>query len=81
MSPWLCLTSVSVSWLADLTVATMSSVGFGLSPASGRAIADLVTTGACSFADISKLGLDRFANLPPGWRTARGWQAPALATA
>ncbi len=66
---------------ANVTVATMSSVGFGLSPASGRAIADLVTAGACSFADISKLGLDRFSNLPRGWRTARGWQAPALATA
>ncbi len=65
----------------NLTVATMSSVGFGLSPASGRAIADLVTTGTCSFADISKLNLDRFAGLPADWREARGWMAPALADA
>jgi sarcosine oxidase subunit beta len=59
---------------SNVTVATLSSVGFGLSPASGRAIADLVTTGACSFADISKLSLSRFADLPADWRAARGWQ-------
>ncbi len=61
----------------NVTVATMSSVGFGLSPASGRAVAELVTTGDCSFADLSKLGLDRFADLPADWRAARGWRAPA----
>ncbi len=59
----------------NVTVATLSSVGFGLSPATGRAIAELVTTGACSFADIAKLGLGRFAGLPADWRAARGWQA------
>ena len=37
----------------NVVVATMSSVGFGLSPASGHAIRDLVLDGACSFADIS----------------------------
>jgi sarcosine oxidase subunit beta len=58
---------------ANVTVATMSSVGFGLSPATGHAIADLVTTGTCSFADISKLGIGRFAGLPADWRAARGW--------
>ncbi len=62
---------------SNVTIATLSSVGFGLSPAAGRAIADLVTTGACSFTDISKLGISRFAGLPQDWRTARGWQAPA----
>ena len=61
----------------NVTVATMSGVGFGLSPASGHAIADLVTTGACSFIDLSKLGLDRFAGLPADWRSARGWVSPA----
>ena len=60
---------------SNVTVATMSSVGFGLSPASGRAVADLVTTGACSFADIGKLGIGRFAGLPSDWRAARGWRA------
>ena len=39
----------------NLTVATMSSVGFGLSPATGHAIRDLVIDGRCSFTDIDKL--------------------------
>lgn len=58
----------------NLVVATLSSVGFGLSPASGRAIRDLVVEGACSFTDISKLGLGRFAGLDPDWREQRGWR-------
>ena len=62
---------------SNVTIATMSSVGFGLSPATGRAIHDLVTTGTCSFADITKLGIARFADLPQDWRIVRGWQAPA----
>jgi sarcosine oxidase subunit beta len=64
---------------SNVTVATMSSVGFGLSPATGRAIHDLVLTGACSFADIGKLGIGRFAALPADWRRARGWVAPVAA--
>ncbi|MDQ2763386.1 MAG: FAD-dependent oxidoreductase, partial [Pseudomonadota bacterium] len=59
----------------NLTVATMSGVGFGLSPASGHAIRDLVIDGVCSFAEISKLGLARFASLEPDWREQRGWAA------
>jgi len=61
----------------NVTVATMSGVGFGLSPATGHAIADLVLTGTCSFADIGKLSLSRFKNLPEDWRAAQGWQASA----
>lgn len=61
---------------SNVTVATMSSVGFGLSPATGHAIHDLVLTGTCSFADLAKLRLDRFAGLPADWRSARGWIAP-----
>jgi sarcosine oxidase subunit beta len=57
----------------NVVVATMSSVGFGLSPASGHAIADLVRDGVCSFADLSSMRLDRFANHPRDWRDARGW--------
>lgn len=57
----------------NVTVATMSGVGFGLSPASGHAIRDLVLDGVCSFADIGKLGLARFATLEPDWRERRGW--------
>ena len=59
----------------NITVASMSGVGFGLSPASGHAIRDLVVDGTCSFTDISKLGLARFANLPADWREQRGWAA------
>lgn len=59
----------------NVTVATMSGVGFGLSPASGHAIRDLVLDGSCSFADIAKLGLARFAGLEPDWREQRGWAA------
>lgn len=59
----------------NVTVASMSSVGFGLSPASGHAIRDLVIDGICSFTDITKLGLARFANLEPDWRERRGWAA------
>ena len=57
----------------NVVVATMSGVGFGLSPASGHAIRDLVIDGVCSFADISILGLSRFADLAPDWRVKRGW--------
>lgn len=54
-------------------VATLSSVGFGLSPASGRAIRDLVIERRCTFADISTFRLDRFAQLEPDWRERLGW--------
>ena len=59
----------------NVTVASMSGVGFGLSPASGRAVRDLVVDGVCSFTDITKLGLARFADLPADWREQRGWAA------
>ena len=59
--------------MENLTVATLSSVGFGLSPASGHAIRDLVVDGACSFADISGFALSRFAQLEPDWRSMQGW--------
>ena len=57
----------------NVVVASMSGVGFGLSPASGHAIRDLVLDGACSFADIGILGLSRFAGLEADWREKRGW--------
>jgi sarcosine oxidase subunit beta len=58
----------------NVVLATLSSIGFGLSPASGHAIADLVTTGACSFADISSFALSRFRLLEPEWATIQGWR-------
>ncbi|MFI4976782.1 MAG: NAD(P)/FAD-dependent oxidoreductase [Caulobacterales bacterium] len=65
---------------SNLVVATMSSVGFGLSPATGHAVRDLVLDGRCSFADLDKLKLNRFANIPDDWLAERGW-LPAAARA
>jgi sarcosine oxidase subunit beta len=60
----------------NVTVVTMSGVGFGLSPASGHAVRDLVVDGQCSFTDIKKLSLARFDGIGADWREQRGWQAP-----
>jgi len=57
----------------NVVVATMSGVGFGLSPASGHAVRDLVIDGHCTFTDIAKLSLSRFAGIAPDWRAAAGW--------
>ena len=51
----------------------MSSVGFGLSPASGHAISQLVLHGECRFANLTALRLARFADTPPDWRERLGW--------
>jgi sarcosine oxidase subunit beta len=57
----------------NVTIATLSSVGFGLSPASGRAIRDLVLEGTCRFADLSTVRLARFAHLEADWQARQGW--------
>jgi sarcosine oxidase subunit beta len=57
----------------NLTVATMSGVGFGLSPATGHAVRDLVIDGRCSFADLDKLSIRRFADTSADWRETLGW--------
>ncbi|QEX15567.1 FAD-binding oxidoreductase [Hypericibacter terrae] len=57
----------------NLVIATMSSVGFGLCPASGHAIKQLVVDGACSFADLRGFSFDRLKSVPPDWRERRGW--------
>jgi sarcosine oxidase subunit beta len=62
---------------SNVVVATMSSVGFGLSPASGRGISELVLHGKCQFADLGALALSRFADTPPDWRERAGWVAGA----
>jgi sarcosine oxidase, subunit beta len=64
---------------ANLIVATMSSVGFGLSPASGHAIRDLVVDGRCSFTNLDKLKLSRFDKVDDDWLEVRGWLPPDLA--
>jgi sarcosine oxidase, subunit beta len=62
----------------NVTVATLSSVGFGLSPAAGRAIRDLVVSGTCTFADLSIFKLSRFAALEADWQSRQGWLPPRL---
>ncbi len=57
----------------NAVIATLSSVGFGLSPATGHAIRDLVVDGECDFADLSSFRLARFADLEPDWRERQGW--------
>lgn len=61
---------------ANVTVASLSSIGFGLSPASGHAIRDLVVDGACGFADLSSFTLSRFAGLEVDWIDIQGWRGP-----
>jgi sarcosine oxidase subunit beta len=58
---------------SNVVLATMSSVGFGLSPASGKAISELVLHGRCQFCDLSALRLNRFAETPTDWRARQGW--------
>jgi sarcosine oxidase subunit beta len=61
-----------------------ASVGLGLSPASGKAVSELVLLGECRFADLTALRLGRFADTPADWRARQGWTAdpePASAAA
>ena len=63
----------------NVVIATMSSVGFGLSPAVGRAVCELVQHGRCQFADLGALALARFADTPRDWRERAGWAAAPTA--
>lgn len=65
---------------SNLTLATMSGVGFGLSPASGRAVMQLATQGYCDFADLSGMRLSRFDRLEPDWAALQGWLPAVLAS-
>ncbi len=67
----------------NVVIATMSSVGFGLSPAVGRAISELAQHGRCEFADLGALALSRFGDTPRDWRERAGWVAarPAVEAA
>ena len=64
----------------NAVVATMSSVGFGLSPASGHAIQELVTAGRCGFTDLSSFSISRFNKLDPDWRRQHGWVTAPVPT-
>ena len=57
----------------NVVVVSLSSIGFGLSPATGHAVQQLVMDGACSFADLSSLSLDRFVGLEQDWAAIQGW--------
>lgn len=65
--------------VGNVTVATLSSIGFGLSPASGHAIRDIVRDGDCGFADLSSFRLSRFDRLEPDWINRQGWHDLASA--
>jgi sarcosine oxidase subunit beta len=60
----------------NVVIATMASVGFGLCPATGHAIQELVCDGRCSFADLAGFSLQRLAKVAPDWRARRGWLPP-----
>ena len=57
---------------SNYIVVTASAHGFGISPATGKVVSDLVLHGK-STIDISGLGLERFSDLAPDWREERGW--------
>ena len=57
---------------SNFIVATASAHGFGLSPATGKVISDLVMHGETT-VDISGLRHGRFADVKPGWREERNW--------
>lgn len=60
----------------NVVLASLSSIGFGLSPATGRAVRDLVVDGVCGFADIGSFALSRFAGLEADWQDVQGWRPP-----
>jgi glycine/D-amino acid oxidase-like deaminating enzyme len=64
---------------AGLILATASAHGFGLCPATGKAISELATKGASSIP-IEGLRLGRFAGLDSAWRQGRQWVAGAYNT-
>ena len=65
--------------LANFLVVTTSGHGFGLSPATGRVIRDLVVH-AETPVDISGLNVGRFDGIRQDWRERRSWEAGILGT-
>ena len=57
---------------SNYIVVTASAHGFGISPATGKVVSDLVLYGESSI-DVSGLGLGRFSDVSPDWREERGW--------
>ena len=56
----------------NYVVVTASAHGFGISPATGKVVSDLVLHGESS-VDISGFGLGRFSDVRPDWREERSW--------
>jgi sarcosine oxidase subunit beta len=56
----------------NYVVVTASAHGFGISPATGKAVSELVLYGESSI-DISGLGLGRFSDVSRDWRQERSW--------
>ena len=59
---------------SNFLVATVSAHGFGLSPATGKVVSELVLAGESS-VPIDTLRFGRFAGVPRNWREQRGWIA------
>ena len=62
---------------SNYVVVTASAHGFGIAPATGKAVSDLVLYGETDI-DISALRLSRFDGYEPGWREQRGWTPAPL---
>ena len=57
---------------SNYIVVTASAHGFGIAPATGKVVSDLVLHGKSNI-DISGLTLNRFSDLTHNWRQNRGW--------
>lgn len=57
---------------SNYIVVTASAHGFGIAPATGKAVSELVLYGESSI-DISALGLGRFSDVGDDWRERRSW--------
>ncbi|RFB87052.1 FAD-dependent oxidoreductase [Rhizobium leguminosarum bv. trifolii] len=62
-----------------LSVAAGAGHGFGMAPAIGIAMAELALKGTTS-APIGRLGLERFADISPNWKTEKQWNAGSYNT-
>ena len=57
---------------SNYVVVTASAHGFGIAPATGKAVSDLVLYGETNI-DIGAFGLNRFSDIGPDWRAELGW--------
>lgn len=62
-----------------LVMVCVSGNGFGLSPATGLAVKELIVDGECA-VDISAFNFDRFRNVPRDWRKQWSWEAGSYNT-